>query len=189
MIPARLTGKPFWDIYVHQDPTLWKAYIDAARYFDIDAGFELYDFGDLFGDEAPRERRIVPMSFRRINVSRLLVFTRAQAICFTFPKDIGTMCPGWHPRCGIAQRIPFTTPQTKLHSSNISCSGPRNNNGAGSGRPLRSALGMLRDADHDRHLRYPVAELPKLTNGVECNIFNRQLIKQARWRYGGHDVW
>lgn len=105
MIPARLTGKPFWDIYVHQDPTLWKAYIDAARYFDIDAGFELYDFSDLFGDEAPRERRIVPMSFRRINVSRLLVFTRAQAICSTFPKDIGRMCPGWHPRCAIARRV------------------------------------------------------------------------------------
>jgi len=59
MIPARLTGKPFWDIYVYQDPPLWKAHIDAARYFDIDAGFELYDFGDLFEDEAPRERRIV----------------------------------------------------------------------------------------------------------------------------------
>jgi len=88
-----------------------------------------------------------------------------------------------------AEGIPSTTPQTKLYSSNISCSGPRNNNGAGSGRPLRSAPGMLRDADHDRHLRYLVAELPKLTNGVECNIFNRQLIKQARWRYGGHDVW
>jgi uroporphyrinogen decarboxylase len=59
MIPARLTGKPFWDIYVYQDPPLWKAYIDAAKYFNIDAGFELYDFGDLFGDETPPERRIV----------------------------------------------------------------------------------------------------------------------------------
>jgi hypothetical protein len=59
MIPAKMTGKPFWDIYVRQDPPLWKAYIEAARYFDIDAGFELYDFGDLFGDEEPLERRIV----------------------------------------------------------------------------------------------------------------------------------
>ena len=59
MIPARLTGKPFWNIYVYQDPPLWKAHIDAAKYFDIDAGFELYDFGDLFGDESPHERRIV----------------------------------------------------------------------------------------------------------------------------------
>lgn len=50
MIPARLTGKPFWDIYVYKDPPLWKAYIDAVKYFDIDGGFELYDFGDLFDD-------------------------------------------------------------------------------------------------------------------------------------------
>lgn len=66
MIPARLTGKPFWDIYVYQDPPLWKAYIEAAKFFNIDAGFELYDFGDLFGDETPQERRIVD---RRANGS------------------------------------------------------------------------------------------------------------------------
>lgn len=50
MVPARLTGKPFWDIYVYQDPPLWKAYIDAIKYFDIDGGFEIYQFGDLFND-------------------------------------------------------------------------------------------------------------------------------------------
>lgn len=50
MVPARLTGKPFWEIYVYQDPPLWKAYIDAVKYYGIDGGFELYSFGDLFGD-------------------------------------------------------------------------------------------------------------------------------------------
>ena len=30
MIPCRLTGKPFWDIYLYQDPPLWKAYIDCC---------------------------------------------------------------------------------------------------------------------------------------------------------------
>ncbi len=60
MVPARLTGKPFWDIYVYQDPPLWKAYIDAVKYFDIDGGFELYEFGDLFGlSELTVHRRIV----------------------------------------------------------------------------------------------------------------------------------
>jgi uroporphyrinogen decarboxylase len=60
MVPARLTGKPFWDIYVHQDPPLWKAYIDAVKYFGIDGGFEVYDFGDLFDDMYPKwESRIV----------------------------------------------------------------------------------------------------------------------------------
>ena len=51
MVPARLTKKPFWDIYLYQDPPLWKAYIDAVKYFDLDGGFELYEFGNLFGDE------------------------------------------------------------------------------------------------------------------------------------------
>jgi uroporphyrinogen decarboxylase len=36
MIPARLTGKPSWDIHLYQDPPLWRAYIDAAEYFGID---------------------------------------------------------------------------------------------------------------------------------------------------------
>ena len=49
MIPCRLTGKPFWDIYLYQDPPLWQAYIDAAKYFGIDGwiynldGFRLPD--------------------------------------------------------------------------------------------------------------------------------------------------
>ena len=52
MVPCRLTGKPFWEIYVYQDPPLWKAYIDAVKHFDLDGGIELYNFGDLFGDAA-----------------------------------------------------------------------------------------------------------------------------------------
>ena len=50
MVPARLTGKPFWEIYLYQDPPLWKIYIDAVKYYDLDGGFELYEFGDLFND-------------------------------------------------------------------------------------------------------------------------------------------
>ena len=37
MIPCRLTGKPFWDMYLYNDPPMWKAYIDCARHFNIDA--------------------------------------------------------------------------------------------------------------------------------------------------------
>lgn len=36
MIPCRLTGKPFWDIYLYQDPPLWQAYIQAAKFLRID---------------------------------------------------------------------------------------------------------------------------------------------------------
>jgi uroporphyrinogen decarboxylase len=50
MIPARLTGKPFWDIYLYQDPPLWKAYIDAVKYFGFD-GFLDYQVRVAFPDE------------------------------------------------------------------------------------------------------------------------------------------
>lgn len=62
MVPCRLTGKPFWDIYAYQDPPLWKAHIDALNYFDIDGGLELYSFGpvDVIDGLAPDwEERIV----------------------------------------------------------------------------------------------------------------------------------
>ncbi len=41
MIPARLTGKPFWDIHHKGDPPLWKAYMDAVRFFGFD-GWHIY---------------------------------------------------------------------------------------------------------------------------------------------------
>ena len=36
MIPCRLTDRPFWDIYLYQDPPLWKAYIDCVKHFGFD---------------------------------------------------------------------------------------------------------------------------------------------------------
>jgi len=62
MVPCRLTGKPFWDIYAFQDPPLWKAHIDALKYFDIDGGFEIYSFGPVdpvTGHVPPMEERVV----------------------------------------------------------------------------------------------------------------------------------
>jgi hypothetical protein len=44
MVPCRLTGKPFWHVYALRDPPLWKAHIDAIKRFDLDGGFEVYDF-------------------------------------------------------------------------------------------------------------------------------------------------
>lgn len=39
MIPCRLTGKPFWEVYYFGEPPLWQAYIDAVRHFGIDGWF------------------------------------------------------------------------------------------------------------------------------------------------------
>ncbi|MFA6426421.1 MAG: uroporphyrinogen decarboxylase family protein [Phycisphaerae bacterium] len=44
MIPSRLTGKPFWDVYFNENPPLWQAYINAVRHFGIDGWFI---YGDI----------------------------------------------------------------------------------------------------------------------------------------------
>jgi uroporphyrinogen decarboxylase len=36
MIPCRLQRKPFWEMEVNENPPLWKAYIEAVRYFGTD---------------------------------------------------------------------------------------------------------------------------------------------------------
>lgn len=52
MIPARLTGKPFWDIYLYNDPPIWDAYADAAKHFGIDSLMDGY-FPLTFPDDKP----------------------------------------------------------------------------------------------------------------------------------------
>ncbi|MCF6177695.1 MAG: hypothetical protein L3J71_18215 [Victivallaceae bacterium] len=42
MIPAKMTGKPFWDMFLYNDPPIWEAYIECAKYFDIDAVLDGY---------------------------------------------------------------------------------------------------------------------------------------------------
>ncbi len=53
MIPARLTGKPFWDVYVDEKPPLWKAYIDAVDRFGIDGWFIYGDMQFRYPDTTP----------------------------------------------------------------------------------------------------------------------------------------
>jgi uroporphyrinogen decarboxylase len=36
MVPAKRTGKPFWEITLNKNPPLWRAYLDAARHFNLD---------------------------------------------------------------------------------------------------------------------------------------------------------
>ena len=46
MIPAKLTGRPFWDIYYRNDPPLWSAYLDALKRYKFDGWF-IYGHLDL----------------------------------------------------------------------------------------------------------------------------------------------
>jgi hypothetical protein len=45
MIPCRLTGKPFWEIFMNQNPPLWRAWVEALRYYDFDGYFNGAEIG------------------------------------------------------------------------------------------------------------------------------------------------
>ncbi len=69
MIPAKLTGKPFWDLYLYNDPPIWEAYIACAKYFDIDAlmdGYFPLSFPQADGDQAGWQDYIVSEDAGRI---------------------------------------------------------------------------------------------------------------------------
>lgn len=76
MIPCRLTGRPFWDIYLHKSPPLWEAYIEAVKCFGIDGWFT-YGCLDLkTQDRVEVDRKIVFCSEERI-VERIVYSTPA----------------------------------------------------------------------------------------------------------------
>ena len=53
MIPCKLTGKPFWDIYLHNNPTLFEAYCRAVEYYDIDGWNVVWSGVDFRRKNAP----------------------------------------------------------------------------------------------------------------------------------------
>ena len=76
MIPARLTGKPFWDLYLYQDHPIWLAYIDCVKHFGFDALMDGHapilfeELGEIDHDwtEAivfQNEERIVTQAYRK----------------------------------------------------------------------------------------------------------------------------
>ena len=78
MIPARMTGLPFWDIYLYQKIPQWKAYIDCVKYFGYDSLMDGFvpvlfeDLGEIDRDlkEAvvlQHEDRIVTRKYRLAN--------------------------------------------------------------------------------------------------------------------------
>jgi uroporphyrinogen decarboxylase len=85
MIPARLTGKPFWDLYLYQDPPIWKAYIDCVKYFGFDSLLDGYmeinieEDGKVYGQGGfvdtsweevivfKNEERIITQKFKKDN--------------------------------------------------------------------------------------------------------------------------
>jgi uroporphyrinogen decarboxylase len=66
MIPARLVGGPFWQVYHYNDPPIWKAYNDSVRYFGID-GFSHHGYPSVPGHpDAEWQGEIVEQTDERL---------------------------------------------------------------------------------------------------------------------------
>lgn len=59
MIPAKMTGKPFWEIYMNKNPPLYLAYCKAAEYYGIDGWYQCYDAVDFTSVDYPTVGREV----------------------------------------------------------------------------------------------------------------------------------
>jgi len=72
MVPARLTGKPFWDLYLYQDPPIIDAYLDAVEHFGFDSLCDLFPltFPEETAGQPPWERFIVKRSSEALVVRR-----------------------------------------------------------------------------------------------------------------------
>ena len=70
MIPCRYTGKPFWEIYVNQNPPLWKARLDVDRKFYFDT---ILNTGLESGPEDPEsETKILSKEEDQWTVERII---------------------------------------------------------------------------------------------------------------------
>lgn len=57
-IPCRLTGRPYWDIYLHNKPLLWEAYLEVVKKFKFDGWFTSGHLGyDLEGGRVEKTRK------------------------------------------------------------------------------------------------------------------------------------
>lgn len=114
MIPCRLTGKPFWGIYLYRDPPLWQAYINAAKYFGIDGWiFNLDGFSLPDPDAAPpdpdvlQETVIVERTAERI-VTRSFTQRKGQGREWS---DSVTVYPRYDPpTCLLAEKVGLAVP-------------------------------------------------------------------------------
>lgn len=66
MIPARLKGGAFWNVYFHNDPPIWKAYNDCVRYYGVD-GFSHHGIYQIPPNpDTERKREILEQNEERL---------------------------------------------------------------------------------------------------------------------------
>ncbi len=57
MVPARRTGKPFWEIYLYENPALDDAYVEAVNYYGMD-GWYIYDNATMIESSGWKKKEI-----------------------------------------------------------------------------------------------------------------------------------
>ena len=78
MIPVRMTGLPFWDVYLYEKIPKWKAYIDCVKYFGFDSLMDGYvpirfdELGQIDHDRKDAivkrdEDKLVVRGYREVN--------------------------------------------------------------------------------------------------------------------------
>ena len=99
MVPARLTGKPFWDLYLYNNPPIWHAYINAAKYFDLDSlmdGYVPLVFAEEIGTGGlPWERFIVDRTPARL-VTQASYSENGTRVWAPTVDVYGVADPPWH---------------------------------------------------------------------------------------------
>ncbi len=73
MVPARLTGRPFWDIYYYDHVPLWRAYLEAVKHFGIDGWLIYGDPGLRYPTPLQREHTITLRTAERMVVEERII--------------------------------------------------------------------------------------------------------------------
>ncbi len=89
MIPAKMTGLPFWDIYLYNKIPAWEAYINCAKYFDIDAVMDGY-FQLKFPEESEGEPEW-----------ELAIVSKSDEMLVTQRYYMENQQPVWHDRVDV----------------------------------------------------------------------------------------
>ena len=86
MLPARYTGKPFWEVYINDDPPMWQAHLDLQRRFGYDMIMGVGLGSSL--DDPPSERRILAKSDEAWIVEEVVHTRRGDLSVRTqYPRD------------------------------------------------------------------------------------------------------
>ena len=72
MIPTRLTGKPFWELEINENPPIWKAYTDAMKYFGIDGWLVWGRLDYTFKSQVTFEKKIIRRDPERWDVQTII---------------------------------------------------------------------------------------------------------------------